>query len=124
MKKDKCLVCKHIKHTELDEKGNQESICKLFNHYVSKDDLYKKVDCTNYVRIPYSCASCGYDVTSSCKKATTPLKTRGKNKDKPIECCKNPDFRYCPNKECENQDYSIIAKICMNCGYYYGFETW
>ena len=124
MSKQICLVCKHAKHTEPDKEGHQESICKLFNHYLSKDDVHKKVDCNSYERMPYTCASCGADITNSCRKAPTPLKERGKNKGKPIECCKNPDFRKCPNKECGNQDYGITAIICKNCGYYYGFETW
>lgn len=116
----RCGVCKHVKYTEPDKDGNQERICKLFNHYLSKEDVYTKVDCNSFERVPYICASCGADITSSCRKTSIPLKESGKNKGQPIECCKNPDFRKCPNKGCEADG----AIICKNCGYYYGMVTW
>lgn len=119
----RCLVCKHVKHTEPDKEGHQESICKLFNHYLSYEDVHKKVDCNRYERIPHTCASCGTDIIKGCRKAKckSPFRYRsGKHKGEVKLCCDNPDWRYCPNRECE----AIDAIICKNCGSYYGEITW
>lgn len=116
----RCGVCKQVKHTEPDKDGNQESICKLFNHYLTKEDVHTKVDCNNFDRVPYSCASCGADIIGGSKASNPLTYCSGKNKGKTKLCCKNPDWRVCPNRECEADG----AIICKNCGYYYGMETW
>jgi len=117
----RCGACKHVKYTEPDKEGNQERICTLFNHYLSFEDCHIKVDCNSFDRVPYTCASCGADITKGCRKASNPLTYRsGKNKGKVKPCCDNPDWRVCPNRDCEADG----ALICKNCGYYYGFETW
>lgn len=122
MKKEKphCLVCKHIRHTKPDKEGTQLSFCILCNEVVPKEDLYEKVNCNSYQRIPVTCASCGDDIIGG-KKASNPLRYRsGKNKGKVKPCCDNPDWRVCPNRDCEAEG----ALICKNCGYYWGDITW
>jgi hypothetical protein len=75
------------------------------------------------VRIPrpdvISCASCGHKIDGNHKKVSTPLKRKY-----PIRCCPEPDFRECPNPECEGMYFDQPARICRNCGYYYGSITW
>ncbi len=73
-----------------------------------------------------TCASCGEEITDKCIKVKNPLEyKKGKNKGKVKPCCKNPDWRVCPNTDCENVDeYDSPALICKNCGYYYGMMTW
>ena len=73
----------------------------------------------------YTCASCGAEITNKCKKICVPLQSRGRNSGKDIKCCGNPDFRECPNKNCEcKTEYDITARTCINCGYWWGMETW
>jgi len=121
----RCGVCKHIKYGKVNqETGEQEdSICTLFHHYLSHDDVLWGVDCNSFERIPYTCASCGADIVKGCRKANiiSPFRYRsGKHKGKVKPCCDTPDWRYCPNRDCE----AIDAIICKNCGAYYGEITW
>ena len=76
---------------------------------------------TQGVNMTQYCSSCGATITKKCRKVSTPIQRRGSyaKEERPIKCCKNPDFRVCPNKDCEGE-----AIICLNCGYYYGMITW
>ena len=121
MKKEKphCLRCKNFIVKD-ENKPTQEYICSLFNHVISSDDVFKKVDCNSYQSRPYTCASCGAEIIGG-KKVSNPLRYRsGKNKGKTKPCCDNPDWRVCPNRDCE----ADVAIICKNCGYYWGDITW
>ena len=120
--KSHCGICKQIIFGELNQKTGKESesICKLFNHILSRDDVLTKVDCNSFERRPHTCASCGTDITKYCRKSGNPLRYRsGKHKGAVKPCCDNPDWRQCPNKECDGE-----ATICKNCGYYFGMIDW
>ena len=119
--KKKCSICRHIAFGEVDQKTGVEadSVCKLFNLVLSKEDFIE-VDCDSFDRRPHTCASCGADITKSCKKASNPLTYHhGPRKGQTKQCCSNPDWRCCPGRDCEGE-----AIICRNCGHYYGMETW
>ena len=99
MKKEKphCLVCTSFIVKD-EHKPTQEYICSLFNHIISSDDVFKKVDCNSYHRRPYTCASCGAEIIGG-KKVGNPLRYRsGKNKGKVCGIRKKPfmyDFSLC-----------------------------
>jgi len=73
-----------------------------------------------------TCASCGGIIDDTCKMAKNPLRYKGgEKKGKIKKCCKYPDWRKCPNEDCEsNYDGITPALICSNCGRYYGQITW
>jgi hypothetical protein len=74
----------------------------------------------------FHCASCGADITESCKKTNNPLKyERGPRKGQEKKCCANPDWRNCPDKHCSSlEDDDVQARTCKNCGCYSGAITW
>ena len=124
MKKEKphCGICKSIQYGKMNQTTGQEedSICKLFNHVLSRKDILDVVDCNSFERKPFTCASCGTDIVGGTK-ASNPLRYRsGKHKGEVKPCCDNPDWRFCPNKECDGDD----AIVCRNCGWYYGDVNW
>lgn len=120
--KQHCGICKQIIYGEVDQKTGKESdsICKLFNHVLSREDVLNFVECNSFERRPPTCASCGAEITQYCRKSGNPLRYRsGKHKGEVKLCCANPDWRHCPGKDCEGE-----AIICRNCGQYWGMETW
>ena len=83
---------------------------------------YKK-DLIDMEKKRKTCWSCGTEITNKCRKAKVPIQTSGRNVGKPFLCCEKPDFRNCPNPGCEARTIGV-ALICLNCGSYFGFETW
>jgi hypothetical protein len=123
--KQHCGICKQIVYGEMDQKTGKESdsICKLFNHILSREDVLTIVECNSFERRPHTCASCGTEITQYCRKAKNPLTYHhGPRKGQDKQCCDNPDWRKCPGEITSNCEGEAI--ICRNCGYYYGLETW
>lgn len=120
--KQHCGICKHIIYGQVNQETGVESdsVCKLFNHVLSREDVLTVVDCNSFERKLHTCASCGAEITKYCRKAGNPLTYHhGPRKGQVKQCCDNPDWRICPNKDCDGE-----AVVCKNCGYYYGFISW
>jgi hypothetical protein len=67
-----------------------------------------------------SCPNCSNAITEKNKKVKNPcVYVRGKKKGTEKKCCKNPDWRECGGKDCDEGNI-----LCLNCGGYYGFAEW